>query len=409
MLISHQTIGGGTVLLLTNARVVSRTGVIDSGWLAASGTVIDSYGPGVPAPDLHEGRQVLDAHGATILPGFVDVHVHGAVGHEVMDGNVDGLAAMSGFFVRHGVTSFLATTWTAGTEETMSALKAVADASPDTLPGAQLLGAHMEGPYLSLRRCGAQDPAQVRLPDLIEARRFLDTGAVRMITLAPELAGATALLDECVDRGVRVSIGHTDAAFEDVVEAVNRGARHMTHTFNAMPALHHRRPGPIAAAMTMPELLAELIADNVHVHPAVLAAMLRAKGPEGIVLVTDALRPTGLPGGTFTIGGRPVRVLDGAVRLSDGTLAGSVLTMDQALHNLMRATGRSMVELWPTASRNGALAAGVAETKGDIAPGMDADLVVVDDDVCVKLTVVQGRVAYASPPLLPQCADTLWE
>jgi N-acetylglucosamine-6-phosphate deacetylase len=383
-------------LLLTNARVVSRAGIIDSGWLACSDTAITSYGPGAPAPELHQGRQVLDARGATVLPGFVDVHVHGAVGHEVMDGNVEGLAAMSDFFVRHGVTSFLATTWTADTEETMSALTAVADAFADTMPGAQLLGAHMEGPYISLQKCGAQDPAVIRLPDLAEARRFLDTGAVRMITLAPELAGATSLLEECVDRGVRVSIGHTDATFEQVVDAVNRGARHMTHTFNAMPPLHHRHPGPIAAAMTMPELLAELIADNVHVHPAILAAMLRAKGPDGIVLVTDALRPTGLSGGSFTIGDRPVSVADGAVRLSDGTLAGSVLTMDRALRNLVRATGRPMVELWPTASRNGALAAGVADTKGDIAEGMDADLVVVDDDVRVKLTVVQGRVAYTS-------------
>jgi N-acetylglucosamine-6-phosphate deacetylase len=318
-----------------------------------------------------------------------------------MDANVGGLAAMSGFFVRHGVTSFLATTWTADTEETMSALRAVADAAADPMPGAGLLGAHMEGPYISRQKCGAQDPAQIRLPDLVEARRFLDTGAVRMITLAPELAGATSLLDECVDRGVRVSIGHTDATFEQVVDAVDRGARHMTHTFNAMPALHHRRPGPVAAAMARPELLAELIADNVHVHPAILAAMLHAKGPDGIVLVTDSLRPTGLPQGSFTIGGRPVSVTDGAVRLPDGTLAGSVLTMDQALRNLMRATGRPLVELWPTASRNGALAAGVADTKGDIAAGMDADLVVVDDDVRVRLTVVQGRVAYTAADLAP--------
>ncbi|MCW2640212.1 MAG: nagA [Dactylosporangium sp.] len=383
-------------LLLTNARVVSRAGVINSGWLASSGTTIDSCGRGAPAPDLYAGRRVLDARGATVLPGFVDVHVHGAVGHEVMDASVEGLAAMSDFFVRHGVTSFLATTWTADTEQTMSALKAVSDASSGPMPGAQLLGAHMEGPYISLQKCGAQDPAAIRPPDLVEARRFLDTGTVRMITLAPELAGANSLLDECVDRGVRVSIGHTDATFEQVVDAVNRGARHLTHTFNAMPPLHHRRPGPIAAAMTMPELLSELIADNVHVHPAVVAAMLRAKGPEGVVLVTDALRPTGLPHGSFTIGGRPISVTDGAVRLSDGTLAGSVLTMDQALRNLVRATGRPVVELWPTASRNGALAAGVADTKGDIAAGMDADLVVVDDDVRVKLTVVQGRVAYTS-------------
>jgi N-acetylglucosamine-6-phosphate deacetylase len=384
-------------LLLTNARVVGSDSVVESGWVATSGHVIAGFGDGAPAADVYEAHEVIDVGGATVLPGFVDVHVHGAVGHEVMDGNVEGLSAMSGFLASHGVTSFLPTTWTATAEETMTALRSVAEATSVRMPGAQVLGAHMEGPYLSLAKCGAQDPRAVRPPDLDEARRFLDTGAVRLITVAPELARARELVAVCLDRGVRVSVGHTEASFEQIVDAVSWGARQVTHTFNAMPALHHRRPGPVGAAMALPELLAEVIADNHHVHPAVLRAFVRAKGADRVVLVTDALRPTGLDSGEFTIGGRAATVEAGVVRLLDGTMAGSVLTMDVALRNLIRATGTSLIEMWPTASRNGAVAAGVDDRKGVIAADMDADLVVVGADVDVRMTVVAGRVVYTAP------------
>ena len=294
-----------TDLLLTNARVASPASAGAPGWIATSGRTIAGFGDSKPDRTLTEQRQAVDVGGANVLPGFIDVHVHGAVGHEVMDGDVQGLRAMSGFFASHGVTSFVPTTWTAATEATLTALHAVAAAARTEMPGAQVLGAHMEGPYLSHGRCGAQDPLFVRLPDLTEAQRFLDTETVRLITIAPELAGARALMDLCRSHGVRISVGHTEASYEQVVRAVSWGARHMTHTFNAMPPLHHRQPGPVAAAMTLPELLAELIADNHHVHPAVLGSFVRAKGPDGVILVTDALRPTGLPAGEFTIGGRP--------------------------------------------------------------------------------------------------------
>jgi N-acetylglucosamine-6-phosphate deacetylase len=241
----------------------------------------------------------------------------------------------------------------------------------------------------------------VRPPDLDEARRFLDTGIVRLMTVAPELARARGLVELCLERGARVSLGHTEATYEQVVEAVSWGARQITHTFNAMPSLHHRRPGPVGAAMGLPELTAELIADTHHVHPVVLAAFLRAKGPEGVTLVTDALRPTGLGGGEFTIGGRAAAVADGVVRLGDGTMAGSVLTMDVALRNLIRASGAPLEQLWPTASRNGAIAAGAGDRKGLIAPRMDADLVVVGDDVDVRTTIVGGRVVHTAPAPLP--------
>ena len=390
-----------TGLLVTNARVVGAESALETGWVATSGGTIEALGAGSPNPALASGRRVIDAGGSTVLPGFVDVHVHGAVGHEVMDGNAEGLTAMSTFFASHGVTSFLATTWTAPPEETMRALRAVAEVAGKDLPGAQVLGAHMEGPYLSEARCGAQDPRSVRPPDLDEARRFLDTGIVRLMTVAPELAHARDLLRVCLERGARISIGHTEATYEQIVAAVAWGASQVTHTFNAMPSLHHRRPGPVGAAMVLDDLTAELIADNHHVHPAVLAAFLRAKGPGGVTLVTDALRPTGLEGGDFTIGGRSAAVDDGVVRLGDGTMAGSVLTMDVALRNLIRASGAPLEELWPTASRNGAAAAGVGDRKGSIAQGMDADLVIVGDDIDVRTTIVGGRVVYAADLPVP--------
>lgn len=384
----------GERLLLRGARVVTPDTVLERGWIAVAAGRIESAGLGDPEPALLDHRQVLDVDGGTVLPGFIDVHVHGAVGHEVMDGTVCGLADMSAFFATHGVTSFLATTWTAGTEDTLTALRSVADAMASPSQGAALIGAHMEGPYLSPAKRGAHDLRTVRLPDLDEARRFLDSGPVRLITLAPELARARELVDLCLSRAVRVSVGHTEATFDEVLTAASWGARHLTHTFNAMPAMHHRAPGPVGAAIMLPELLAELIADNHHVHPAVMRTFLRAKGADGIVLITDALRPTGLGDGEYSIGGQPASVADGVVRLADGTTAGSVLTMDRALRNLAAASGRSPEQLWRTASRNAAIAAGVGDRKGLIAPGMDADLVVINEAVEVLATIVGGRVVY---------------
>jgi N-acetylglucosamine-6-phosphate deacetylase len=387
---------GAPRLLLRDARVVTASVVHAPGWVTVAEGRIEAVGAGTPEPALADGRAVLDLPGSTLLPGFIDLHVHGAVGHEVMDGNPAGLADMSRFFARHGVTSFLATTWTASREDTITALASVDAARAAPQPGARLLGAHMEGPYLSRSRCGAHDPDHVRPPDLDEARRFFDAGPVRLITLAPELARAHELVDLCLASGVRASVGHTEATFAQVIDAARWGMRQLTHTFNAMPPLHHREPGPVGAAIMLPELLADIIADGHHVHPAVLRAFLRAKGADGLALITDALRPTGLGEGEYTIGGRAARVADGVVRLADGTLAGSVLTMDAALRNLAAADGSSVESLWRTASRNAAVAAGVDDRKGLIAPGWDADLVALDAGGHVRMTIVGGAVVHTA-------------
>jgi N-acetylglucosamine-6-phosphate deacetylase len=393
-----------TSLLITDARIVTPTRVIDGGWLLAEQGVIAAVGAGEPDGSVvgphRDDLEVAAADGAWLLPGFVDVHVHGALGHEAMDGELEGLDVMARFYARHGVTSFLATTWTASTDETLHALHGVVRALPELAGGARLLGAHMEGPYLNPRRCGAQDAASIRPATPDEASRFLDTGVVRLITVAPEVEGNLDLIAECVRRGIAVSAGHTDATYEQLVAGIDRGVRHVTHTFNAMRPLHHREPGVVGGAMTVDSLTVELIADDIHVDPVVMKALYAARGHDGVVLVTDAMRATGMPPGSYAVGERTVVLDDGAVRLPDGSLAGSVLTFDTALRNLARATGCAVTELWPVASRNAAGVAGVGDRKGSIVVGYDADLVLFDDDVRVELTVVEGQIVHrrASPP-----------
>jgi N-acetylglucosamine-6-phosphate deacetylase len=382
-------------LLFTHARLVGTPqAVTGPGWLATSGGTIAALGTGTPDDAQRAGRTVVDLHGRTLMPGFIDVHVHGAVGHETMDGNVEGLLAMAEFFASRGVTSFLPSTWTASRESTMSALRAVAEARSASV-GARIVGAHMEGPYLSSARCGAQDPHEIREVDRDEAAAFLDTGAVRLITVAPETGGADDLLDECVRRGVTFSVGHTNATYEQVAAAVTRGARHMTHTYNAMSPLNHRAPGAVGAALALAGFAAELIADEVHVHPAAMNALVRARGADEVVLVTDSVRPTGTAGGF--VGeqqGRRIEIRDGAMRLDDGTLVGSVLTMDVALRNVLRVTGRPLTELWPMVSRNAAVSAGIGDRTGRLEAGLDADLVVLDEELCVVRTIVGGRTVF---------------
>lgn len=389
-------------LLFTGARMVGTPEPVPGpGWLAISGGTIAALGAGTPSDAHRVGRTVVDLHGQTLMPGFVDVHVHGAVGHEAMDGDVAGLRSMARFFASRGVTSFLPTTWTASRASTLAALRAIAEARSLT-GGARILGAHMEGPYLSAARCGAQDPTQIRGVDHEEAAAFLDTGAVRLITVAPEVEGVGDLLGECVRRGVTVSIGHTDATYEQVAAAVSRGARHMTHTFNAMSPLQHRTPGAVGAALALAGFGAEVIADEVHVHPAAVHALIRARGTDEVVLVTDAIRPTGTTTSAGRLQDRPVEVRDGAVRFGDGQLVGSVLTMDRALRNVMRITGRPLTEMWPLVSRNPAAAAGVLDRTGRLAVGLDADLVVLDEQHRVVRTLVGGRTVFDAADPRPE-------
>ena len=410
-------------LLISGATVVAADGMWSPGWLVAAGGRIQALGPG-EAPggvraEVTALGTVIDGGGCVLLPGFIDVHVHGGDGADAMDADVDGLVRMARFHAQHGVTALLPTTWSAPPAALEAAAVSIAEATGPVEGGATILGAHLEGPWINPARAGAQDPGGIRPPDPAEARRLLDIrpgrrptagegaspspsrssspggGVVRLVALAPEMLGAEEVVRECRERGVVVAAGHTQANWGEMVAAVAAGVRQVTHTFNAMAGLRHREPGTAGAALALPELRCELIADGHHVHPGAMAVLARAKGPEGVVLISDAVRAAGLPEGDVDLGGRTAQHCCGAVRLADGRLAGSVLTLDVALRRFAAASGWDWPDLARAAAGNAAAALGVS-TKGRLAAGLDADLVLVADDGAgdVVLTVVEGRVVH---------------
>jgi N-acetylglucosamine-6-phosphate deacetylase len=380
--------------LFQNTRIITANRTIERGWLLAHEGAIAAFGEGESPPV--EGGLTVDAVGYTLLPGFIDVHVHGAVDADSMDATPAALREMSRFYARHGVTSYLVTTWTDTDARIQRALENAAACVGPQEDGATILGVHLEGPYINAEKRGAQREQDVRRAEPAEALRYLDTGVIRLLSLAPEFEANHWLITECVKRGITVSVAHTAATYAHMVKAVSLGLTHSTHTYNAMMPLTHREPGTVGAVMTMPQIRCELIADNIHVHPAAMQVLYQAKGPQGVILITDAVRCAGLPDGDYSLDDRPVMVRDGAVRLPDGTLAGSTLTMERALQNFMRATGEPLETLWPTTSLNAARAAHIADRKGSIEVGKDADLVLLNSDLEVQLTMAEGRIVYRS-------------
>jgi len=382
-------------ILLHNARVFGPSRDWYPGWLLVSGGKISLLGAGTP-PEFPKETLIrkIDAGGKIILPGFIDVHAHGGMGHEAMDASADGIKTMAQFYAKHGVTAFLPTTWAATGEAIGRVINTVSGMIGPVANGATILGVHLEGPYLNPKHSGAQDVKLVRPADRDEALKFLDSGIVRLITLAPEFLENEWLITECVRRGITVSLGHTAATYEEVKKAVQMGVTHDTHTYNAMVGLNHREPGTVGGVMTSPEILCELICDNIHVHPAAQKVLIRAKSPDGVILVTDCTRGTGMPEGQYPIDNRTITIKDGIARLPDGTIAGSILTMERALKNAMAASGLPLGEAWPMTSLNAARNIGVSAQKGSIEVGKDADLVVLGDDLDVQMTIANGVVVF---------------
>lgn len=321
------------------------------------------------------GEPVIDLAGDFLLPGFVDVHIHAFKGHDAMEGEA-AVRAMSRALYREGVAAFLPTTMSASMEETRRAIagiRAVMD-RPEA-QGAQVLGAHMEAPFLNPAKCGAQRAECLCSPDW---RAFLDltdgdVSAVRTITVAPELPGAEAFIRWAAQAGIAVSLGHSAASAETAHAAADWGATRITHTFNAQPPLHHRAPGLTGAALTDDRLYAEFIADGVHLHGDTVRLLMRCKGAERAVAITDAMEAAGLPDGEYALGGQPVTVRGSEARLRDGTLAGSVLTMRQALTNLIHRFGIAPFDAVRMCTRTPAECIG-ERTLGRIVPGSPAPL-----------------------------------
>lgn len=375
-----------------NATVYTPEEAVAGAWVRVVGRRIAAMGAGA-APAA--GRaEVVDLGGRILVPGFIDLHVHGALGRDTMDADPEALRTMARFYAAHGVTSFLATTMTAPAEDILAALHAVARVRDEGTGAAALLGAHVEGPYLDVERRGCQDATHVRPAEPAEYQRLLDTGVVRLLTLAPEYPANRDLLREAVSRGIAVSAGHTRASYDDMVRAVELGVSQVTHLFNGMEPLHHRTPGAVGAALALDTLRCQVIADNIHLHPATLKLAARAKGPDGVILVTDAMAGTGMPDGEYTLGGVLVTVREGVARDPQGALAGSTLTMERAAANMAAASGMGLAAALTMASQTPARALGLGDRRGRVAPGYDADLVALDEGLAVALTMVAGEIVY---------------
>lgn len=379
---------------IINARVITPDG--EKHWLEYHEGVIRAVGEGAPA--AAPADDTIDAGGLYLLPGFIDLHMHGAAGHDVMDASADGLREIARFCARHGVTSFLPTTLTDRHERIMAALENIRRGMSEPGDGAHILGAHVEGPYLNAEKCGAQNPQYIRLPSQAEVDALFATGVIRLIAIAPEFDENQLVIAEALRHDCTVSVAHSSASAAQTLAAVARGVTHSTHTFNAQTPLHHREPGIVGAVLATPNITCELIADNIHVHPLALRVVWLCKRPHHVALITDAVRAAGMPEGEYRFDERTVVLRDGAVRLPDGTLAGSALTMDRALHNFMQAADEPLEAVWPASSLNAARAVGVAQRKGSLEVGKDADLVLVDQAINVYMTIVGGRVAYRRDP-----------
>lgn len=380
---------------LTNAQIFTEFSVIEQGWLIIKDGVISDFGKG-EAPG-NRVRSFQDCTGLYILPGFVDLHIHGAAGHEMMDATPAALRAIAKHCARHGVTGFLPTTWSASDRAIRLALENASKVMCEGTGTSQVLGAHIEGPYLNPQFAGAQHRQQIRPIDMVETKQWLEKGNVHLLSLAPESPSALRLIRHCAEHGIATSAAHSGASLEQMKKAIQAGLRQVTHTFNAMPQLHHREPGILGAALTMTELGCEIIADGIHVHPGIVNLLYRLKGSEKLILISDSVRGAGMPENSeYVQDGRLVRCEKGAARLQDGTLAGSILTMDKALRNLQRFTGGALADLWPCASLTPARAIGLDEKLGSITKGKRADLVLLTHDGYIKETIVAGKTVFHS-------------
>ncbi len=326
-----------------------------------------------------------------MVPGFIDVHVHGGDGADFTDGDPEANERIINFHSRHGTTALAATTLSASKADLEKAAAAIADTATNAPSGAEICGIHLEGPYINPRNAGAQDVASIRRSDIQELTDLMAAGPrLRwMMTLAPEIDGARALIEHFRGR-VLFSIGHTGATFADAVAALEWGASHFTHLFNAMTGMHHREPGVVGAALESVDATAELIADGIHVHPAVLRIACTAM-PNRIVLVTDAIRAAGMPEGKYKLYDYEVNVSEGSARLANGTLAGSVLTMAAAVQNMVELAGMPIEQVIPMAAEIPARILNVADRKGRLENSYDADIAVLSEKFEIERVFARGE------------------
>lgn len=377
--------------VIANGRIYTENETIEQGYILIENGKIIQIAEGEYQGDL----TTIDVKGQHVLPGFIDIHMHGGYGEDAMDASFEGLKHLSESLLSEGTTSFLATTMTQSDENIIKALKNIADyqEQQDSLNAASIVGIHLEGPFISEYKVGAQNPAYVQRPSVEKVQQFQEiaNNQIKVMTFAPEVEGADETLSTLHDQ-INFSIGHTVATFDEVNEAVAQGAKHVTHLYNAGTPFEHRNPGLSGAAWLNDELSTESIVDGIHSHPASVKIAYKQKGNKRFFLITDAMRAKGMPDGEYDLGGQNVVVKGSEARLASGALAGSILKMNEGLKNLIAYTGASLDDLWRVTSLNQAIALKIEDDKGSIAIGKDADIVVVDDDIQVLTTIKSGKV-----------------
>ncbi|MBI1983735.1 MAG: N-acetylglucosamine-6-phosphate deacetylase [Acidobacteria bacterium] len=381
--------------------IYTPTQEIENGVIIIDGHRIAKVGPKEKVK-IPANATVIDNRDRIVVPGFIDIHIHGASGHDLMEASPEAVSAVSAYLARHGTTSYLATTVTASLERTLHAARGLGEiigasqsshGVSDKIPGAQPLGLHFEGPFLNAKKRGAHPVSQLRKPSAEIAERILDAAGdtARIFTLAPELEGVLAVLEYVRGRGVRIGLGHSNATYEEAARAIAAGATHAVHVFNAMRPFMHRDSGIIGAVLTDDRVSAELICDGVHVEVPAIQLLVRSKGIERIILVSDSSGGAGMPDGDYRLGNFTVHVAGGVCRTVEGSLAGSTITLDAATRNLASFTGLSYRECLACATLNPARILGMEKQKGVIEPGAEADLAILDQNYYVTQTYVRGR------------------
>lgn len=381
-------------LALIGGRIITPFRIVDNGAIVIEDGLISELGK---MNDVHipDECELIDVSGYLITPGFVDLLVHGGGGCGFADGTNESIEKVSEYFLSKGSTTLLASLFAKPWQELLADLRRVANYIQNN-PKCNIYGIHMEGPYLNKEFKGAMNEDYIWTPSVEswEALWEASKGLIKIMTIAPELPNAVDVMRAAAKNGVVLSIGHSMASYEQVEIAIDNGAAHVTHMFNAMNPFHHRKPGVILGSLIRNELKIELIADTFHVHPAVMELLLRLKGSSGIILVSDSIRAGGMHEGEYEFADQKVIMRQNIATLEDGTLAGSTLTLNVAIKNIVETVGAKLTDAVRMASLNGAKVLSLAKRKGILAVGKDADIVIMNSTYDVEMTILKGEIVY---------------
>lgn len=383
--------------LIKNANIITPYEIKRCSNLAIEdGKIADIFSGEIKDVDSYD--EIIDAEGKYLSPGFIDLHNHGNFGHDAMEASYEALESMADFHIKNGITAYLATTMTEHPEKIRAAVKNIGEyiesGSNDSKVKSQVLGIYLEGPYFSMEKRGAQPPEYIKDPDLDEIKELIELSKnnIKVVAIAPELKGAKESIKYLKNEGITISAGHTNATFEEAKTGIDLGITQGTHLYNGMRSYSHREPGVVGAVLTDERVACEMICDGIHLHTGAMDLAVKMKGKEGIILISDAMMATGLQDGKYVLGGQDVYVKEGAARLEDGTLAGSTLTLNKAVYNMVHMVNVPLNDAVRMASLNPAKAIGMDDRKGSIEIGKDADLIIFDEDIKVSKALIKGKI-----------------